>query len=641
MKEKLPLILTAVTVFLLASFFRFYGLNWDQNQHLHPDERFLTMVAGGISWPDSIIEYLDTASSPLNPHNRNFGFFVYGSFPVFFTKYVAENLGKGDYINLTLVGRRLSALFDLGTVVLVYLIANQIYQSRLLNLSQIQNQKSKLNPETKPLKHIPLLAMFLYSCLVLPIQLSHFFAVDTYLTFFITGSFLLLVKIISWENKFLKTNLLISAAALGFFFGLALSSKISALLFLPFILFGFFIFLIKQKDIYKFLFVCLIFLAASFLTFRFAQPYAFASSKIISFKLNPKLLDNWKQLKSFDDPKGFFPPAVQWIKTKPYLFPLKNMVLWGLGLPIGSISILSIVYYVLSITKLIIRKKSYLLLNTYYIILSLSVLWIILVFGYQGGQFVKALRYFFPFYPFLAIISAWFLSNIFQMIKKAANKKIYLLTAILLLVSVLIYPISFISIYTRLHTRIAASEWIYNHIPAGAKLSAEHWDDGLPLSLPKEGYQMEKYKMVEFPLYWPEEKEKWEKMNQALSQVDYIVISSNRLYGSIMTVPEKYPLTYRFYQLLFNNSLGFKKVAEFTSRPHLPLPFLKICLTPPFAHYGAVAKTDSKCDLDGLSFVDDYADETFTVYDHPKVIIFQKIKPVDYLDILAKNGSKE
>src|SRR3989339_1399681 len=109
-------------VFLLAFGFRFYGVNWDQDQHLHPDERFLTMVTGAIDWPDNLYEYFDTSHSPLNPHNRGHDFFVYGTFPVFLTKYAAEILGQADYNGIAITGRQLSALFDLGTVVLIFAI---------------------------------------------------------------------------------------------------------------------------------------------------------------------------------------------------------------------------------------------------------------------------------------------------------------------------------------------------------------------------------------------------------------------------------------------------------------------------------------------------------------------------------------
>src|SRR3989344_2923081 len=113
-------------ILLLAFALRFYGVNWDQNQHLHPDERFLTMVTEAIDWPANIPEYFDTAHSPLNPHNRGFGFFVYGTFPMFFTKMIADSLRRANYQDITLIGRQLSALFDLGTVFLVLAIGKEL-----------------------------------------------------------------------------------------------------------------------------------------------------------------------------------------------------------------------------------------------------------------------------------------------------------------------------------------------------------------------------------------------------------------------------------------------------------------------------------------------------------------------------------
>ncbi|MBI4991047.1 hypothetical protein HZB96_03040, partial [Candidatus Gottesmanbacteria bacterium] len=401
MREKLIVALLAIGIFLLASFFRLYGVNWDQNQHLHPDERFLTMVAGAISWPRSAGEYLDASTSPLNPHNRGFGFFVYGTFPIFFTKWVAELLDKADYNQLTIVGRQLSAIFDLGTVALVFLIAKSVIPTELKRVEgSLANARSsnKLRDSstefTLSLSNVlgmtsrtywifPLIAMFLYSIMVLPIQLSHFFAVDTYLTFFITLSFYLLIRIIchaefisasnsntreilrqAQDDKWKKilnskiphpSPLLIGEGLsvrflypilLGLSFGLALASKISALLFLPIIGLGIIIFFLRNRNLFMLFVLCSMFLFSSYLTFRLTQPYLFATGNIFDITLNQKVLDNWKQLKSFNDPKGWFPPAVQWIKTKPYIYPLKNMILWGLGLPLGIISIASSIYII-------------------------------------------------------------------------------------------------------------------------------------------------------------------------------------------------------------------------------------------------------------------------------------------------------
>ncbi len=672
MKQRLSILLITLGIFLLAAIFRLYGVNWDQNQHLHPDERFLTMVAGEISWPKDLIEYLDTSISSLNPHNRGFSFFVYGTFPIFLTKWVAEIVGQGDYNGLTIVGRQLSALFDLGTVILVFLIGKQINTNKPINKSSNQLiKKGKIGLLDNWVIGnwiIPLTGMFLYSIMVLPIQLSHFFAVDTYLTFFTILSFYLGIKLFlsansinNEENKILnikykiyklKIKNLIYIFLLGISFGLALSSKISAIYFLPIILIIILFTSIysvrnlKNNKILNFFYVFFIFsflfLISMYLTVRLAQPYLFATPDIFNISLNPKVLNNWKQLESFNDKTGGFPPAVQWITTIPYIFPLKNMLIWGLGLPLGIISMVAVSYYVLRIIYYVYKRKLFSIFNSQSIILNLSLLFTLIIFIYQGRQFVKALRYFYPIYPFLAIISGYFLYQIFNIknqiyISKIKKSKflnfLYMFFIFSFLFFILIPGIAFISIYTKPNSRIQASYWIYKNIPAGSTLSSEEWDDGLPMSL--DNNIREKYRNVQFPLYWPDTKEKWDKIANSLIKTDYVILSSNRLYGSIMTYPQKYPLTIKFYNSLFDGTLGFTKLAEFTSRPNIPFPSLKLCLTPPYVRYGIVALKTQECSLPGISFVDDYADETFTVYDHPKVIIFKKMKEVDYLQVLG------
>ncbi len=641
MREKYKIIIVALGILFLASFFRLYGVNWDQDQHLHPDERFLTMVANGIAWPKNLTEYLDTATSPLNPHNRGYGFFVYGTFPIFFTKWVAEGLGKGDYGNLTLIGRSLSGFFDLGTVILVLLIAKSVIPTKsrsdrdawrdLPSLEDSSDPPAGGLGMTLPKNWIfPLLAMFFYAASVLPIQLSHFFAVETYLTFFIALSFYLLIKIISNTqkgNKLITCNLKLTTL-LGIAFGLAIASKITAVLFLPIIGLSLLFFLIKNRNLFLFFVICFMFFVSSYFTVRLAQPYLFSNSALITFSLNPKILQNWKELKSFDDTTGGFPPAVQWITTKPYLFPLKNMLFWGLGIPLGILAVLSIMYQVLCIIRLLFQKKKLSqILNTSHFILFLSTLWILILFIYQGGQFVKALRYFFPIYPFLAILSGYFVVRIIN------KYKIGLLGYLVIGLLIIVYPLSFVTIYSRLNSRVEASYWIFKNLPAGVTVSSEEWDDGLPVSLGN--YIHEQYQKVQFPLYWPDNEEKWRKISADLEKTDYVILTSNRLYGSTMTYPQKYPITIKYYNALFDGSLGFEKVAEFTSRPNLPIPGIKLCLTPPFVRYGIVALKTQECNQTGISFVDDYADETFTVYDHPKVIIFKKVKTIDYLKVLS------
>ncbi len=85
------LIVTLLLIVLaIGAYFRFTGLDWDQNFHLHPDERFLTIVASSLDPVSDPLAYLKTSESTLNPYNANQGFYVYGNFPMTVTVYMAE-----------------------------------------------------------------------------------------------------------------------------------------------------------------------------------------------------------------------------------------------------------------------------------------------------------------------------------------------------------------------------------------------------------------------------------------------------------------------------------------------------------------------------------------------------------------------
>jgi hypothetical protein len=158
----------------------------------------------------------------------------------------------------------------------------------------------------------------------------------------------------------------------------------------------------------------------------------------------------------------------------------------------------------------------------------------------------------------------------------------------------------FFSIYTKLHSRVEATLWIQNNISNDKIILGEHWDDALPLRGVTGSATEKTYAIELLPVFGPDIPEKWNEMDVLLEKGDYLILSSNRGWGSIPTAPERYPRMTKFYKDLFEEKLEFKKIAEFTSYPSLA--YLGIPLT----------------------FPDQWADEAFTVYDHPKVIIFQK-----------------
>jgi len=554
MKSKKHLFLLSIIIFL-AFLLRFFKLNWDQNQHLHPDERFLTMVLTEIKIPSSFFNYINPQVSTLNPYNKNFPFFVYGSFPLNFVKIISHILNVNDYNQINLVGRFITIIADTIVVFFIYLISKKIFNNR-----------------------VALLSSFFYSIYVLPIQLSHFFTVDPFLNLFLVISFYVLLGFKQNINNLSKIILL------SFFFAVAMACKISAIYFLPVIAISFVFFFFKKPRLffsYGFVFIVLV-----YVFFRLNQPQAFTDANFFNLHLNPQFLSNLKDLKSYDNNPNY-PPSIQWIKTVPLVFPIKNIILWGLGIPFGLIFIASIVYNLWSLTK----KKS--LFGKFS--LSILLFWIISLFFLQGSQSVTTMRYFLPIYPFIAIISASFAVFLLEKFSVFKNTKILVLFFLILL----IYPFSFLSIYTNEHTRILASRWIFQNIPPASVLGVEYWDDSLPLSLNSENSGIFKYETLSVAT--PDDSQKITALKNQLSKVDYIILSSGRFYLTIPKNPEIFPQTSKYYQSLFDGSLGFRLISQFESQPCFP-PSQK----PLFC------------------FNDSNSEEAFSVYDHPKVYIFKK-----------------
>ena len=86
----------------------------------------------------------------------------YGTLPLFLTKAVATLIGRTGYDEIHLVGRVLSGLFDLASVLLLFFLARRLFDWR-----------------------VGLVASFLLAFTALNIQGSHYFSVDTFLTFFV------------------------------------------------------------------------------------------------------------------------------------------------------------------------------------------------------------------------------------------------------------------------------------------------------------------------------------------------------------------------------------------------------------------------------------------------------------------------
>ncbi len=265
-----------------------------------------------------------------------------------------------NYNHYNLSGRMLAALFDLATIVVVFFLGRELAN-----------------------RNVGLLAAGLYALTPFAIQNSHFFIVDPFVAFFATFALLFAVR----SAKFGRWR---DFALAGLGAGLAAACKITAIAMLPVIVLAIGVYAwpaVKpyiapwwtgnekeyepQRNGPRLDRAVLLVIAGSalaliiaFIAFRIAMPYAFKSPSLADFfswKIGhfgsdpqpgkdraiwsigfpyPNIMNqHWikdqldqRQLLSGD---ASFPPNVQWIGRSKWLWPLQQMVSWGMGPALG------------------------------------------------------------------------------------------------------------------------------------------------------------------------------------------------------------------------------------------------------------------------------------------------------------------
>src|SRR5258706_2225897 len=484
---KLTHIVILFCIILFGAFLRFDGINWDQGFHLHPDERAIVLYTLPLQMPVNLNNFFSPQST-LNPH-----FFAYGSLPLYLLKTVASVGSFFDtslilYDKINLLGRAMSALFDLGTILIIFFLGKKLFSIP-----------------------VGLLAAFFYSISVLPIQTSHFYAVDIPLTFFMTVAIFLLI--LFYEKPGQGQSILI-----GLIFGLALSTKNSALALISSVIIAlladFLLIFLRYPHhpskwkhhipivLKRLFFDGLTILVVGVIVFIIAEPYSLIDSSSFISQTNEQ--------SQMTHNAFIFPYTLQYVGKIPYIYELKNIFLWGQGPLLSLLSFFGIGYIVRAIYKKDKKDKW-----AQEVVILAFVISYFLVVGYFAVGFMRYMR---PIYPFLSLFGAVFL---WKLSTRIIPKLPYLIAIAYLLLAI-IWPLSFMHIYTKQNTRVSATQWIQQNIPTGSSIAIEHWDDGLPLQ------GQEKYHMLTLPLYDPDSPEKWSNVNNMLSQTDYIIIASNR-----------------------------------------------------------------------------------------------------------------
>lgn len=474
-------------VLVAAAAFRFTGMNWDEDQHLHPDERFLTGVTASLESVHSISEYFDTANSSLNPNNHGSGFFVYGTLPLFIVRYVAEGLGQTGYGQVHIVGRGLSALFDLGLIVLVYLTASRLFDKR-----------------------IGLLAAVFSAVTVMQIQQSHFWTVDNFANFFTLLAIYFVIRIATHESMDgVKAFSIWDFVGFGLAFGMSLASKINqpaVVLVQAAMLPAAMVIRLGQlpsaerAPFYSPSFWWVIGAGIiSVVTFRIFQPYAFAGLGLSGWihnigavwqqtaglglaerlkdmgvailALNPHWVETMASLSVQVNGDADWPPSMQWAR-RPLWFGLRNIVGWGLGWPLAIVCLCGFAWAGWRIYKGDWRKPQVLLWG-----------WGAFFLLYQSLGFNPTMRYFLPVYPVLAIFGAWGVFELWDIggahVKSRGEKArgrwgeklrqwtrpLAIAMGTVAVVGGALWAFAFVQIYQQDVSRIQAARWIYQNLP--------------------------------------------------------------------------------------------------------------------------------------------------------------------------------
>ena len=192
-----------------------------------------------------------------------------------------------------------------------------------------------------------------------------------------------------------------------------------------------------------------------------------ALRSIVGF--NSQWLSNMEEIQRLQAPEASFPPALQWTDRTAIIFPLTNMVLYGLGLTAGIAAWLGFLWALWRMIRFRSDWMSH----------AIPVIWSGAYFLFMGTRWVKSVRYFLPIYPMLLLLAAWALFALWDRAAKSeTNWRNIKRTAVALLMLIVIVPSflwanAFAGIYQRPITRMAASDWIFENIPSGATLLYE------------------------------------------------------------------------------------------------------------------------------------------------------------------------
>lgn len=551
---------------------RFLNLSWGLPYPFHPDERNMADAVVQLQCPISFSEIITHPQGCLNPH-----FFAYGQFPLYISYFgihlfhivIAAPITPISFSEAVIALRIIAAL---SSVILVFLLFRTV---------------CLIEPKISLSIKWSALVFLLFIAVPVGIQSAHFGTTES-LLMALEGAILYCCLL------FLKGQLRFSRylLAVSLFTGLAVGTKISAGIFISPVL----ITLLFRKHIKG----ILLYLFISGVIFLLSSPYYFLSYTDARSSLTYETAVATGALLVFYTQQffGTIPIVFQFIRIFPY----------ALGLPLFIFGIFG--FFILP------RNKFTLLLKIVGLITFFS----------QAYLYAKWTRFMAPVFPILEISAVLVLVQISTFMRKRWMNKPFLRIAAhfgiaLVIVYSLVFGFAYLRIYQMEDIRFTASQWIVANIPGGAEILSETANVvDIPVLPVIEQIPVRNYQYYSFDFYHLNESLLLQNsLSDILSRAGYVLIPSRRIFAnytctSIINnrlgyapshcsiLSTTYPELQQYYATIQDQS-RYKKIAEFRQSPAIVIGGKTI-----------------------LEFPDEQAEETWTVFDHPVIRIFAKIK---------------
>ncbi len=505
------------------------------------------------------------AHQGLNPHASS-----YGGLPLYSLLFLgwAFKAVTGS-MPLLYLGRLISAILSTLTVLAVYGIGSILWDGRT-----------------------GLLGAAFLSVSVLAVRTAHFYTVDTTMVFWLTVALLMSAWLLRQETWW-------GYVGFGLAAGMATATKPTAVLILALPL------LIRHRHSRQergnpFPTKFLVGLALVPVFFFLWNPYAILDARhYFGFAKNNDLLVQSAVV------RGKLKPlyTLQFAGTTPYLYILRNNLYWGMGLPLEIVALAGTAY---SLWRAVRGSWED----------GLILAWVVVYFLAVGGWYAKFVRYALPLLPPLALLAGRFLVAMWDSWRKSLPRWVVVGVGAWVLVFSLFYTLAYLRVYTSRDVRLQTLTWMAQNIPGASRILVEK---DAALRFDKMGIRYgfsPPWKMIVYNpyevagvgsnLYLPppvSPERKHQAFVKMLKEADYIVMSDS-WERRFTRNASQFPAEAAFYHYLFRgNAEGWNDVPRFA-------------LVKSFVSYP---------DLLGLKFVDDGAELTWQLFDHPKVYVFERV----------------